>query len=68
MQDSNLHPDLFINQDYVQSLIDRLREKGKLDPKIASVASSMFKSTTTEEDPANKVIGMIDYQFKGVGK
>ena len=28
----------------------------------------MFKSTSTEEDPANKVIGMIDYQFKGVGK
>ena len=68
VQDGNLHPDLFINQDYVLSLIDRLREKGKLDPKIASVASSFWKSTTTEEDPANKIIGLIDYQFKDIGK
>ena len=71
VQDGNLHPDLFINHEYVQNLIDKLRDVGKLDPQIlGSITSSVMYGSTqkSDTDPAKKIIGKIDYQFKGVGK
>ena len=55
VQDGNLHADLFINEDYVQGLIERLRENGKLDPKVMSIGSSTVKSESV--DPSTKIIG-----------
>lgn len=54
MQDGNLHPDLFISEDFVTQLVQRIRENNRL--------------AESKEHPFEPVIANIEYDFKDRGK